>query len=157
MCPRLMGWPVGSLRSMGMNIFVETLCAQTICTHHCPSCNLLMKKRWTSLELWEQIGTEQSMCFDMNHWKLVDICCKLSFEHYQSWNFTENFVDYSARIGVAKEMLDTTGRENLSSIVWTEKEKGKWCITSYLRKTKSKGTSFVFVLIIITKHILNMK
>ena len=84
----------------------------------------------------------------------------ISFTHYHSWNFTpffENFVDYSARIGVAKEMLDTTGRENLSSIVWTEKEKGKWCITSYLRKTKSKGTSFVFVLIIITKHILNMK
>ena len=58
------------------------------------------------------------------------------------------------RIGVAKEMLDTEGREDHSSIVWTEKEKGKWCITSYLRKTKSKG--FVKVPVIVTKNIFNM-
>ena len=79
--------------------------------------------------------------------------------YYQSSNCTLFLIILLTnlhRTGVAKEMLDISGRADLSSIVWTEKEKGKWCITSYLRKTKSKGKSFVMVLIKITTKILDM-
>ena len=40
--------------------------------------------------------------------------------------------------GVVREMLNTQGRAENSVIVWREAEEGRWSITSYLRKTKSK-------------------
>jgi len=52
----------------------------------------------------------------------------------------------SNRKGVVREMLNTQGRAENSVIVWREAEEGRWSITSYLRKTKSKGWKVILLL-----------
>ena len=52
----------------------------------------------------------------------------------------------SNRLGVAKEMKSTDGREDKSVVVWFEKVKGRISLTSYVRKTKSKGWKAILLL-----------
>jgi len=52
----------------------------------------------------------------------------------------------SNRVGVAKEMTNTDRREDKSAVVWFEKEKGRMSLTSYVRKTKSKGWKAILLL-----------
>ena len=43
-------------------------------------------------------------------------------------------------------MLTTEGREENSVVVWVEKSLGKWSISSYMRRTKSKGLKIILLL-----------
>ena len=43
-------------------------------------------------------------------------------------------------------MLATEGREENSVFVWVEKSLGKWSISSYMRRTKSKGLKIILLL-----------
>ena len=52
----------------------------------------------------------------------------------------------SNRLGVTKEMTKTDGREDKSVVVWFEKEKIRTTLTSYVRKTKSKGWKAILML-----------
>ena len=52
----------------------------------------------------------------------------------------------SNRKGVHKEMVNTEGREDNSTIVYFEKESGKISLTSYMVSTKSKGKKCVLLL-----------
>jgi hypothetical protein len=45
-----------------------------------------------------------------------------------------------------KEVKDTTGRAENSTIVWHESEEGKLALLSYVVKTKSKGTKNILAL-----------
>ena len=50
------------------------------------------------------------------------------------------------RKGIPKEVKDTTGREPNSSVIWWEKERGKFVLVSYVVNTKSKGMKNVIAL-----------
>ena len=50
------------------------------------------------------------------------------------------------RKGLPKEIKSVAGRTNFSSIIWHEKEKGKFSLNSYVVDTKSKGKKNVIVL-----------
>ena len=52
----------------------------------------------------------------------------------------------SNRLGVANEMKSTDAREDKSAVVWFEKENGRTTLTSYVRKTKSKGWKAILLL-----------
>jgi hypothetical protein len=52
----------------------------------------------------------------------------------------------SNRKGITKEMKNMDGREENSTVVWWEKERGKMTLTSYVVNTKSKGKKNVLVL-----------